>query len=179
MTEERAELSCMQSKICKWSHYIVGVVFAGILFVGLIELITLSKDVEESRRMMKEFSSNLSKIKQENEELRKHLREAEKTLKVITGEQLFNVKDSHVRRARKERVEVERKEHKCHKVNTCLDKYPREQLFNCTTVRRCMPPPARIHVHSLPGGTINSIITSWSTGGAGLRDVQEPYLAEP
>ncbi|XP_068685152.1 uncharacterized protein [Montipora foliosa] len=83
-------------------------------------------------------------------------------------ERTLTSQDSHVRRARKERVEVERTEHKCHKVNTCLDKYPREQLFNCTTVRRCMPPPARIHVHSLPGGMINSIITSWSTGGAGM-----------
>lgn len=70
----------------------VGVVFVVILFVGFIELIMLLKDVEEFRRMMKEFFSNFLKIKQENEELRKYFRVVEKMLKVIIGEQLFNFK---------------------------------------------------------------------------------------
>ena len=86
MTDERLEISPLPSKFCKWSLIIVGLVFTVILFVVLFEVIILSKDVDESRRLLKELSSDLLKIKQENEKLRKQLGDPKETLEGISRE---------------------------------------------------------------------------------------------
>ena len=70
MAEERDEMLLQPRKICTW---MLNLAFATILFAVLFKVMILSQDVEDSRRMQKELSSNLSKIQRENEYLRKEL----------------------------------------------------------------------------------------------------------
>lgn len=74
MTEARDEISQQKSQIRRWIKNFLGVIFVALLFFVLFKVLTLSKDVEESRRMLKELSSRLVKAQGENEDLRKELR---------------------------------------------------------------------------------------------------------
>lgn len=91
MTEERLEISSPLSKFCRCSHIVVGLVFTLILFVVLFEVITLSKDVDESRRLSRGLSSDLLQIKEENENLRKQLGDMKATLEGILREKLISL----------------------------------------------------------------------------------------
>ena len=71
MTEERDEMLRQPRKFCTW---MLNLAFAAVLLAVLVKVMMLSQDVEDSRRMLKELSSNLSKIQRENEYLKKELR---------------------------------------------------------------------------------------------------------
>ena len=67
---------------------LVALVFAAMLCVVLFKTIMLSKDIEDSRRMLKELSSNLLKTQRENEDLRQELRHTK--TKILDIERKFS-----------------------------------------------------------------------------------------
>lgn len=69
MTEVRKD-SSQQNESCRWIKNFVGVILAALL---LLVLYSLSKDVDESRKMLKELSGRLAKAEKENDNLRKEL----------------------------------------------------------------------------------------------------------
>ena len=71
MTKERDEMLSQPGKFCTW---MLNLAFAAILCAVLFKVMMLSQDVEDSRRMLKELSSNLSNIQRENEYLKKQLK---------------------------------------------------------------------------------------------------------
>ena len=73
MTEARYEMLHPRSKFREWMRNILGLFFTALLIFVLFKVIMLSRDVEESRRMLKELSSRLAKAKRENDDLRKEL----------------------------------------------------------------------------------------------------------
>ncbi|XP_074633808.1 uncharacterized protein LOC141892430 [Acropora palmata] len=161
MTGERLEISSPLSKFCRCSHIVVGLVFTVILFVVLLEVITLSKDVDESRRLSRGLSSDLLQIKEENKNLRKQLGDMKETLEGILREKWISVqKGSPVRKRRNDEVRRKSEHQGCRKKEKkCCHKFIREQLSNCTNVRKCIPPQDQdsIHVHGIP----DEVISSW------------------
>lgn len=73
MTEVRQD-SSQPNESCRWIKNFVGVILAAVLlFVLFKELHSLSKDMDESRKLLKELSNRLAKTEKENENLRKEL----------------------------------------------------------------------------------------------------------
>ena len=94
MTEARQD-SSQQNKSCGWIKNFVGVIFAVLLLLVVFqELHSLSKDIDESRKLLKELSGRLAKIEKENEDLRKELRrtKAKTMLQVFSNMQKVTFK---------------------------------------------------------------------------------------
>ena len=74
MANSEDESSQQQSTICQRIKNLRGLVFVVLLFsVVLIKVLELSRDVEDSRRLLKELTNKLVKTQKENEVLRKQL----------------------------------------------------------------------------------------------------------
>ncbi|KAL9963489.1 hypothetical protein ACROYT_G027000 [Oculina patagonica] len=144
MTEVRQD-SSQQNESCRWIRNFVEVILAALLlFVLFKELHSLSKDMDESRKLLKKLSGRLTKAEKENENLRKELgrtkAKMDRMLQVFSDMQ----KISRVRRSHKDGHNGSA--NKCNKLQHCMERFHKDD--NCTLIKKCMPSRRKEFFHA-------------------------------